>query len=146
MSGGGPVKQYKGYRMEALVLLGCAFFFGLILVVYWFWSKEHAGSVMLFMTVCLGALPGSYLFWWGWSKGGNMDPRPEDSDEAELEEGAGIVGSFPSTSIWPFCMGMSVATVCLALVFGVWLGILGGAGVVATLIGYTLESRRGGYI
>jgi len=139
-------RVYKGYRVEALVFLGTALFFAIILGVYWFTSYEHAGSVMLFMTVFLGIVPGSYLFWWGWSRGGNMPARPEDSDEAELEDGAGTVGAFPSSSIWPFCMGISAAVVCLALVFGAWLGVLGGAGVVATLIGYTLETRRGGYI
>ena len=136
----------RGYRMEALVFLGTALFFGIILAVYWFTSYEHAGSVMLLLTVFLGFIPGSYLFWWGWSKGGNMPLRPEDSDEAELVDGAGTVGAFPSSSIWPFCMGISAATVCLALVFGAWLGVLGGFGVVATLVGYTIESRRGGYV
>jgi hypothetical protein len=31
-------------------------------------------------------------------------------------------------------------------VFGPWWGVLGGALVVGCLIGYTLESRRGGYV
>lgn len=147
----GPAPQtaprvYKGYRVEALVLLGTAFFFAIICLVYWFTSYEHAGSVMLLMTVFLGFIPGAYLFWWGAKRGGNMPARAEDSDDAELEDGAGTIGAFPSSSIWPFCLGISAAVVCLALVFGAWLGVLGGAGVVATLIGYTMESRRGGYI
>ena len=146
-----PVKKHKGYRVEAYVFLGTAAFFGIVCLLYWFTSYEHAGSVMLLFTVFLGFIPGSYLFWWGAKRvgplqGGNMPPRAEDSDEAELVDGAGTVGAFPSSSIWPFCMGISAAIICLALVFGAWLGVLGAAGVVGTLIGYTMESRRGGYV
>lgn len=139
-------KVYKGFRVEALVLLGVAAFFLVVCGVYWFTSYEHAGSVMLLLVAFLGFIPGSYLFWWGAKWGGNMKPRPEDSDEAELEDGAGTVGSFPSSSIWPFVMGVSAALVCLALVFGAWWGVLGGAGVLSALIGYTWETRRGGYV
>src|SRR5260370_26912168 len=97
---------------------------------------------MLILTAFLGFLPGAYLYWWGH----HMDPRPEDSEGAELAEGAGTVGAFPSSSIWPFLMGIGAAFICLALVFGAWWGVLGGALVVGTLVGYTLESRRGGYV
>lgn len=146
MSDAAEPKTYKGYRVEAWVFLGTAFFFGLVDILYWFTAYEKAGAVMLLLTVFLGVLPGAYLFWWGSAKGGNMAPRPEDSDEATLEEGAGTIAAFPSSSIWPFCLGMSLALVAVAFVFGAWLGILGGAGVLATLIGYTMETRRGGYV
>jgi hypothetical protein len=146
MSGAAQTKTYKGYRGEAWIFLGTAAFFLVVCAVYWFTAYERAGAVMLLLTFFLGLVPGSYLFWWGWSKGGNMQPRPEDSDDAELEDGAGIVGAFPSSSIWPFCMGISAAVVALAFVFGAWLGVLGAAGVVGSLLGYTLETRRGGYV
>ena len=135
-------KVWKGYRVEALVYLGVAAFFFVVCIAYWFTSYEHAGSVMLVLTAFLGFLPGAYLYWWG----RHMKPRPEDSGSAELEEGAGTVGAFPSSSIWPFVMGVGTAFVALALVFGPWWGVLGGGLVVGCLIGYTLESRRGGYV
>jgi hypothetical protein len=135
-------KVWKGYRVEALVYLGVAFFFALVCAAYWFTSYEHAGSVMLVLTAFLGFLPGAYLFWWGQ----HMPPRAEDAEGAELEDGAGTVGAFPSSSIWPFVMGVGAAFTALAFVFGPWWGVLGGALVVGTLVGYTLESRRGGYV
>ena len=36
-------------RTEAKFLIGLGAFFGLMGVVYWFWSKENAGSVMIFV-------------------------------------------------------------------------------------------------
>ena len=137
-----PPRTYAGYRIEAWVMLGIAGFFGLVGAVYWFTSYEHAGSVMLLLTAFLGLLPGAYLWWWSH----HMDSRPEDSDEAELASGQGTVGAFPSSSIWPFTMGMGAAAACLALVFGAWWGVLAGGLVVSTLVGYTMESRRGGYV
>ncbi|HEV2369377.1 MAG TPA: cytochrome c oxidase subunit 4 [Acidimicrobiales bacterium] len=132
----------KGYRVEALVYLGVALFFALVCAVYWFTSYEHAGSVMLILTAFLGFLPGAYLYWWG----RHMKPRPEDVPEADLEDGAGAVGAFPTSSIWPFVMGVGLAFVALGFVFGIWWGMLGMGVVVSALIGYTMETRRGGYI
>lgn len=135
-------KVWKGYRMEAWVYLGVAAFFVVVCIAYWFSSYEHAGSIMLLLTAFLGFLPGSYLFWWG----RHMEPRPEDAEGAELTDGAGTVGAFPSSSIWPFIMGIGCAFIALAFVFGAWWGVLGGGLVTGTLVGYTLETRRGGYV
>ena len=135
-------KVRRGYEVEAYVFLGTAAFFAAVCGLYWFTSYEHAGSVMLLLTAFLGILPGAYLFWWG----RNMKPRPEDSDLATLADGAGSIGAFPSSSIWPFVFGMGSGFTALAFVFGAWPGILGAAAMGATLIGYTVESRRGGYI
>ena len=37
-----------------------------------------------------------------------MKPRPEDDPHATQSAGAGVVGMFPGTSIWPFTLGMGV--------------------------------------
>ena len=132
----------KGYRVEALVFLGIAVFFSLVDAVYFFTSHEKAGAVMLILTVFLGFLPGAYMYWWG----NKMEPRPEDLPEAELSEGAGAMGAFPTSSIWPFVMGVGLAFTALGFVFGIWWGMLGVGIVIATLIGYTAETRRGGSI
>ncbi|HZT65925.1 MAG TPA: cytochrome c oxidase subunit 4 [Acidimicrobiales bacterium] len=135
-------KDRRGYSVEAYVFLGTALFFFVVCIAYWFTSYEHAGSVMLLLTAFLGFLPGSYLYWWGH----HMRARPEDRDTADLEDGAGTVGAFPSSSIWPFAMGMGAAATALAFVFGEWPAILGAGAMAAVLIGYTVESRRGGYV
>jgi len=44
-------------KTEARLLLFLGTFFGLMMVVYWFWSHENAGSVMMFCGMLLCFLP-----------------------------------------------------------------------------------------
>jgi hypothetical protein len=129
-------------RIEALFLIGIAIFFGLVGCVYWFWSYEQGGTVMLAGTTLLGLVPGSYYLWWSH----RMKPRPEDRTDATVEEGSGVIGSFPNSSIWPFILGMGLFLIVLSLVFGLWLLTPGAALVISALIGVTVESRRGGTV
>ncbi len=129
-------------RVEALVLIGVAIFFVIIALIYWFTSYEDAGFLMLLGSFLLGLVPGSYYLWWS----NRMKPRPEDRDDATVEEGAGVIGSFPSSSIWPFVLGMGLFLVALSAVFGFWLAAPGLALVFSAAIGVTVESRRGGAV
>lgn len=129
-------------RHEALLLIGVATFFSLTAIVYWFWGYEQGGTMMLIGTVLLGLVPGSYYFWWS----RRMKPRPEDRPDASIEEGAGVIGSFPSSSVWPFILGMGLFLVALSIVFGLWLMAPGFALVISAAVGVTVESRRGGTV
>ena len=129
-------------RIEALFLIGIAVFFGLVGTVYWFWAYEQGGTMMLAGTTLLGLLPGSYYLWWSY----RMKPRPEDRDDATIEEGSGVIGSFPNSSVWPFVLGMGLFLIVLAAVFGIWLLAPGFALVISAGIGVTVESRRGGTV
>lgn len=132
-------------RVEALFLLGVAAFFGLVGILYWFWAYDgttSGGTMMLIGTTLLGFLPGSYYLWWS----RRMKPRPEDRTDAEMEDGAGVIGSFPSSSIWPFVLGMGLFLMVLSMVFGLWLIAPGASLVLSAAIGVTVESRRGGTI
>ena len=129
-------------KAEAKIMLGLGLFFGLMVAVYWNWGHENAGSVMMFSGMLLGFLPGSYYYWWS----RRMRARPEDNPNATPSQGAGVVGAFPGTSIWPFTMGMGAFFVVLALVFGIWFLVPGLALVVWALFGGTAESRRGGKV
>jgi hypothetical protein len=129
-------------RIEGLLLLGVAVFFGVVGLVYWFTAYEEAGFLMLTGTVLLGLLPGSYYLWWST----RMKPRPEDRKDATISDGAGIIGSFPGSSIWPFVLGMGLFLTALSAVFGLWLLAPGLSLVVSAAIGATVESRRGGNV
>lgn len=129
-------------KTEAYVLLFIGVFFGIVSLVYWFWSYEQAGFVMLVGTCLLGVLPGGYYLWWS----RRMTPRPEDDPNATVEDGAGVIGAFPSSSIWPFVIGLAAAFVGLALVFGAWTLAVGLFLAVAALVGVIYESRRGGLV
>ncbi|HTT87554.1 MAG TPA: cytochrome c oxidase subunit 4 [Acidimicrobiales bacterium] len=129
-------------RIEALFLLGVAVFFGIVGIIYWFWGYEQGGTVMLVGTTLLGFVPGSYYFWWS----RRMRPRPEDRTDATIEEGSGVIGSFPSSSVWPFVLGMGLFLMVLSIAFGLWLFAPGVALVISSLVGVTVESRRGGAV
>jgi hypothetical protein len=132
-------------RIEALFLLGVAVFFGIVGVIYWFWGYDGAtsgGTIMLVGTTLLGFLPGSYYLWWSY----RMRPRPEDRPDASIEDGTGVIGSFPGSSIWPFVLGMGLFLMVLSMVFGLWLFAPGVALVISAIVGVTAESRRGGTV
>ena len=129
-------------RVEAKILIGLGIFFGAMVAVYWNWGHENAGSVMMFAGMLLCFLPGSYYYWWS----RRMKERPEDNPNATQAVGAGVVGSFPGTSIWPFTMGMAAFFVVLSLVFGIWLLVPGLGLAVWAVLGGTAEGRRGGHV
>jgi hypothetical protein len=129
-------------RIEALFLLFLGAFFGLVGLVYWFWSYDDGGGIMLLGATLLGFLPGSYYFFWH----RRMGARPEDRNDAGIEEGAGVIDSFPGSSIWPFVLGMGAFLTVLALVFGFWLIFVGVPLILTALTGVTAESRRGGSV
>ena len=129
-------------RVEAILLLFLGVFFGIVGLVYWFWSYEDAGTAMLVGTCLLGFLPGSYYFFWH----RRMGYRVEDRNDASIEEGAGEINSFPSSSIWPFVLGMGAFLTVSSLVFGIWLILPGITLIVTALVGVTAESRRGGHV
>ena len=92
-------------RVEAIILVGVGFFFAITDVVYWVWgvsqkTPEPGGTMILVGTIALGLIPGAYYMWWS----RRMKPRPEDRNDATLQDGAGVIGSFPASSIWPFVM------------------------------------------
>jgi Cytochrome c oxidase subunit IV len=129
-------------KIEALVLLGVATFFGIVGVVYWFTSYEDGGTMMLVGTCLLGLLPGSYYLWWH----RRMGDRPEDRKDATVEEGEGQIATFPNSSIWPFVLGMGAFMLVLAFAFGSWFFFPAVGLMLTALVGVTAESRRGGHV
>ena len=127
-------------RVNGLFLSGIGLFFGIIGVIYWFFSYEDGGFAMLIVTALLGLGPGGYYLWWS----RRMKPRADDDPEGDLAEGAGTVEAFPSSSIWPFVLGMGALFTVLTFVFGLWLAPIGATLILGGAIGGTVESRRGG--
>jgi hypothetical protein len=129
-------------KIEGMLLIGVGIFFGIVGIIYWVWSAEDAGGLMLLGTTLLGVVPGSYYLWWH----RRIGYRPEDREDASIEEGAGVINSFPGSSIWPFVLGVGAFFTLLALVFGVWLIFIGLSFILIAAIGATAESRRGGSV
>jgi hypothetical protein len=129
-------------KLEGQLLIGVGIFFGIVGLIYWIWSSEDAGGLMLLGTTLLGLVPGSYYLWWH----RRIGYRPEDRDDATIEDGAGVINTFPGSSIWPFILGVGAFFTLLALVFGAWLIFIGLSLILIAAVGATAESRRGGSV
>ena len=107
--------------------------------IYWFVSYETAGTVMLLAGLAAVGMVGVWLFVQSRKLGG---PRPEDRADASPGDGAGELGTFPSSSVWPFVLGWGAVVAANALVFGVWLGVTGLIIITVGVIGYAVEASR----
>jgi hypothetical protein len=129
-------------RIDGLFLAIIGVFFAIIGIVYWFTSYEDAGFLMLIGSALLGLMPGAYYLWW--SK--RMKPLDGDIDDASMADGAGVIDSFPASSIWPFLLGMAALFATMTFIFGLWLAPIALALGLSAVIGGVVESRRGGTV
>ncbi len=142
-------------KIESRLLLAIGVFFGIITICYWFTSYEDGGTLMLFGATSLGFVPGAYYFFWFrrfhghkyffWGRTNRVvGTRPEDRKDATIAEGAGVISSFPGSSVWPITLAAGAFVLLLAFVFGTWLALVGVSVILVALVGVTAESRRGG--
>lgn len=126
-------------KTEGAIFVGVAVFFLVVTGVYWFTSYETTGTVLLLLTAGLGAIPGAYLVW----ASRRMEPRLEDQEEADASRGAGVVGTFPESSVWPLVFAIGIGLAGVGFVFGVWFALPGLALALASIVGGIAEGRRG---
>ncbi len=119
---------------------GGAFFFLPLAVVYGVLSSwEPVGTVCLFLTGGLASLMGAYL----WLTSRRIDPRPEDDELGDIEQGAGNQGVFSPWSWWPLVIALAASVAFLALAVGWWLFIIGAFFAIPALVGWTFEYWKG---
>ncbi|HEX3782980.1 MAG TPA: cytochrome c oxidase subunit 4 [Pseudonocardiaceae bacterium] len=135
-------------KVEGRIFLFIASFAFLIAIVYAVWAKlgsvdhriEPVGLVALLLTGGLALIIGTYFAF----VSRRLEPRPEDTDEAEISDGAGEVGFFSPGSYWPigiaFCAG--IAGVALAF-WEIWLLIVGIVAVLFMVGGLVFEYHIG---
>lgn len=126
-------------RGEWFLALCTAVFLGVTGIVYWVWSGETSGTVMLFFGfLAYGLLFAFMLVVWLRRK---RTPRPEDRMDAEVEDGAGEIAFFPSNSIWPVAMGSGAIALAIGAAFGKWFWAIGGVLMIGALIGFAVEAE-----
>ncbi|WP_130865016.1 cytochrome c oxidase subunit 4 [Acidipropionibacterium timonense] len=128
-------------KSERWVFGGLALFYALMAVIYWFTTHEVVGVWVLGLSAAMGLM----VYFYVRVLSRRIDPRPSDDKEAEVIDGAGVIGFFPPKSIWPFWCSVTIAVMCLGVVFGWWLTVLGmGIGIWA-VSGWCFEFYRGDY-
>jgi hypothetical protein len=126
-------------KFEGGLFIGCAIFFGVVDVIYWFLSKEVTGTTALALAVALALLTGFYLLF----TGRRLPLRPEDTPDGEIEEGTGELGFFSPHSWWPLYVGLAAALAALGVAIGWWLFLIGLLALFLTVIGFVFEYYRG---
>jgi hypothetical protein len=126
-------------KHEWMLALGASLFLALIAVLYYAWSGETSGSVMLVFGCLAYALLGGFLLLVFLRRG--KAPRAEDEPGATMEEGAGEIAYFPHNSIWPVALGLAAISLAIGLAFGKWFWAIGAILLLGTIIGFAVEAE-----
>jgi cobalamin synthase len=122
-------------RTAGRIFGAVAIFLTPVAAVYWFASYERAGTILLLAGAAFAGMVAACLVTMAGA------PGPEDRPGAEMAEGTGDLGWFPTASIWPAGTGAGAVLLALGLAFGVWLALVGAALFVASVLGYALADR-----
>jgi hypothetical protein len=126
-------------KIEGIIFAIVAVFFAMVDLSYWYLSKDPTGTTALALSTGLAFLIGFYLL----MTARRITPRPEDRPDAEVEEGAGEYGFFSPHSWWPLAAALSAAVVCIGIVFGWWIAIIGAMMLAFSTMGFVFEYYRG---
>ena len=126
-------------KTEVAIFGILALFFAIVAPVYGLMSRDPTGTTALVLTFALVMMITGYLF----LLQRKLPQRPEDRKDGEIIEGAGELGFFPPSSIWPLYCGLTAVLVVLAPVFGWWLLLIGFGLGGAALGGWVYQYYRG---
>jgi hypothetical protein len=126
-------------KQERRLALGTALFLTSAGIVYWVWSGEYGGTVLLVFGGFAYALMFAYVLSQALRR--HNVPRAEDRSDASSQDGAGDVHFFPANSIWPAALGLGAVLSVVGLAFGKWFWAIGGAILLGAIIGFTVEAE-----
>lgn len=136
----------RSMKTEGAIYIPLLVFFAIATVAYAIFGKvdgkiELAGTTALTLTFFM-----TLMIWANFViHGRTLDPRPEDDLDGEVADGAGELGFFPPSSIWPFWCALCAGLIFLGLVLGWWILLIGvGVGIWATS-GWCYQYYRGAY-
>src|ERR1700712_1404602 len=101
---------------------------------------EWVGTVALGLACVLAAFLAFYLGRVYKAQGGAL---PEDTLDANVDDGDPEMGFYSPYSWWPIVLAGSLAIVFLGLAVGIWISIIGVGIVSIAIVGWTYEYYRG---
>ncbi|EGD55814.1 cytochrome c oxidase subunit 4 [Gordonia neofelifaecis] len=133
-------------KVEARVFEALALFFILMGVIYsvaTFYYRtgvEWAGATAMFFSGGLALIAGTYFRF----VARRVEIRPEDYEEAEIEDGAGELGFFSPHSYWPIMIAGAAALFAIGFATANWWFALGIVPIIiATVAGLVFEYHVG---
>ena len=128
-------------KIEIRLVIWLAPFFVVVGVLYGFfggWS-EPVGYLGLPLIGGLMAMVGAYLA----LQARHIDPRPEDDEQGEIDQGAGDQGVYAPWSWWPLVLAGGAAVAFLGLAVGWWVFYISLILGLVGLVGWVFEFSRG---
>jgi len=119
-------------KLEMILWSGVTVHFLAFGIFYAIVGDDPAGATLLLLAAGLGAL---VVYWtWAWRrKHPGAHPRPEDRDDADVADEAGVVGVFPTASLRPLAIALGMTGAALGVALGSWMTI-GGLAIVASQV------------
>jgi len=128
-------------RIEGGIFGLGAIFFWFVAAAYWYLSNDEIGTTAIAMTGFLAGLVSVYLL----VTSKRVYPRPEDREDANIDEADPEYGFFSPHSWWPLVVALGAAVIVMGLVFAVWLIVLGVFLLMIALVGWLYEYYRGSF-
>ncbi len=125
-------------KIEGWIFGVGAIFYFFVSGVYWYLSRDEIGTTALVMTGALAFLVAFYILY----TAKRVYPRPEDRDDAEVDEADPEYGFFSPHSWWPLAVGIGAMITALGLIFAVWVLVLGVSVLMLAVIGWLFEYYR----
>jgi hypothetical protein len=128
----------RRFHAEVVLYTALSVFLMLGGVIYGVWSREAAGTVLLVLVGLFAGIVAGYL---AFQDRLERTTARGSTEDAELEEHDQYL---PHSSIWPFEMGVGMATSFTGLVLG-WAVLVPGLLLLAhSIVGWIGQSRRRG--
>ena len=125
-------------RFQAEIVLYTALSVFLIAggIIYGVWSREAAGTVLLVLVGCFAGIVAGYLAFQDRLERTMAASAPGGATEADDDQ------YLPHSSIWPFEMGVGMATSLAGIALG-WAILVPGVLILAhSIVGWIGQSRR----
>jgi len=101
---------------------------------------EWVGTVGLGLTAVFSGLISFYLSRVAAGQGGTL---PEDSNDAEIDDGDAEQGFFSPHSWWPVMLAGSLTLIFVGVAVGFWIAIIGVPLLLISLVGWNYQYYRG---
>ena len=121
------------------LFIGLALFYVIMTIIYWSVGGEPVGIGGMLLAAGLAGMIGFYVWFTQKRIGVTL---PEDSLTAEIADGAGELGFYSPHSWWPLPVALSSCAMCLGLIIGWWLTLIGIGALIISIIGMVTEYEK----
>ncbi len=128
-------------KVEGRIFALGAIFFIAVAGIYWYFARDPIGTTALALCGGLAFLVAFYVLY----TAKRVYPRPEDREDAEIDEADPEYGFYSPHSWWPLFLGFATFIVVIGLIFAVWIVVFGVVLLAIALVGWLFEYYRGDF-